>query len=481
MREVPLDFMETPLAPRVMEGSKSSLRRNPYPNGEIIEDFLILSHLGHGGMAHVYRAHQISLGREIALKVSYGYCEEAKKMAYLEHEGVVSLYGESYDPKLSRRLLCMQFVPGGTLMGVISLLSALPEGRRNGREILKYLRKRVPKDSPHASSIQGLYTKLNHQDLVDFVLAQGKEMAEALAHAHCRGILHLDLKPSYILLDYTGRAYLTDFNVSMDERPLEKGGTLPTFGGTKEYMAPEQEAVFTHPNPNEQVVNIGAHTDIFALGVILKEILAQAHPGKSTEQAPYEIRALYSYLDRLTQPNPLRRPADAIEVANAFTAFQQARRAFPRRRVFSNLRSHSEARKLRRKALGAIPFGAWGMGMVLTLLMILVTRLEYSHWLSILMIAAGSISISWSLVESYTLRNSYPSLWPANGFHFRIARRELKGKERRFFLKYAAAFLFPLAAYVLEGSQIFLVLVGVGLVCFGFAGKSYRCLLQMMG
>ena len=84
---------------------------------------------------------------------------------------------------------------------------------------------------------------LARSDYLTSVCRLGARMAEALAFAHARGILHCDVKPANILLNRYGRPLLADFNVSVRSRAEDEPHPM---GGTLLYMAPEQLAAFSH-------------------------------------------------------------------------------------------------------------------------------------------------------------------------------------------------------------------------------------------
>jgi eukaryotic-like serine/threonine-protein kinase len=103
------------------------------------------------------------------------------------------------------------------------------------------------------------------------------EVADALGHAHTHGYVHRDIKPANILLDGSGRAYLTDFGIAAVEGELLKdagaAGTLP-------YMAPEQLDGGLGPADHR--------ADIYALGVVLFELLTGLRPFRAS--SPFDLR-----------------------------------------------------------------------------------------------------------------------------------------------------------------------------------------------
>jgi tetratricopeptide (TPR) repeat protein len=107
---------------------------------------------------------------------------------------------------------------------------------------------------------------------VEGILHLALQLADALAFIHERGILHRDLKPSNVLLSPSGRPMLLDFNLAADSQRMGA-----RFGGTLPYMAPEQLRALD-PQATEQRDAVDARADLFALGVIVYELLAREHP-----------------------------------------------------------------------------------------------------------------------------------------------------------------------------------------------------------
>ncbi len=202
-------------------------------------DFELIERIGEGGMGSVYRAHQTSLDRDVAVKLlSAGpwasadfiamFKYEAQSAARLHHPNIVAVHATGEQEGLI--YYAMELVRGETLDHCLDREHAL-----------------APRDAA--------------------VLT--RTLAEAADYAHRLGVLHLDLKPSNILLDHTGTPKIADFGLA---RRL--GGGLSVENeqvlGTPSYMAPEQA------DPRHGVLT--AATDVWGLGTILYECVAGSPP-----------------------------------------------------------------------------------------------------------------------------------------------------------------------------------------------------------
>jgi serine/threonine protein kinase len=207
--------------------------------GTRLGTYEILAPLGAGGMGQVYRARDLRLEREVAVKLLPGALgasperlaqleREARMLAGLNHHNIVTLY--SVEDEDGLRFLTMELVEGGTLDALI-VPGGLPLPR-----------------------------------LLELAIA----LADALVAAHARGIVHRDLKPGNLMLTPEGRLKVLDFGLAdRTAAALPEGRTLsstPTtaalttpFAGTVPYMAPEQ----LRGEPAEPT------SDLFAVGVLL--------------------------------------------------------------------------------------------------------------------------------------------------------------------------------------------------------------------
>jgi TolB-like protein/Tfp pilus assembly protein PilF len=257
-------------------------------------DYELLEEIGRGGQGVVYRAHQKSLNRTVALKViGLGHWateahlkrfrREAEAAASLEHPGIVPIY--EVGERDGSCYFSMKFIEGGQLDSVA---------------------KREPMPIRHAAELIA-------------------KLARTVHYAHERGILHRDIKPGNILLDAEGEPHLTDFGLA---RLVETESTVTRTMevlGTPSYMAPEQ-AVGNN-------AGVTSATDIYGLGAVFYQLLT-GHPpfaGGTTfetvrlvlDTEPRQPRLLNPKVDRdlaticlkCLEKDPKRRYASALALA----------------------------------------------------------------------------------------------------------------------------------------------------------------------
>ncbi len=293
-------------------------------------DFRIIREVGRGGMGVVYEAEQVSLKRRIALKVlRYGaaadseamqrFQREAETVATLHHTNIVPIFAIGCENGVN--YYAMQFIEGRSLAECTSLssfesFSSFPKDKKDSKD------QRQPQVGTSAIANWGL------------------QAAEALAHAHHRGVIHRDIKPSNLILDPDGRIWLTDFGLAkrMDDVSLSMAGAIL---GTPRYMSPEQAAASKNP--------VDHRTDIYSLGATLYE-LATGRPlfeGDSPHAVITQILTAEPPTPRVVRPNlhrdfetiilkclakePERRYATAQALADDLRAFVEGRAIKARR------------------------------------------------------------------------------------------------------------------------------------------------------
>ncbi|WP_433206275.1 protein kinase domain-containing protein [Nocardia sp. CA-107356] len=244
--------------------------------GDRIDDFDLLMRIGAGAFAQVYLARQQSMQRLVAVKISHNHGIEPQTLAQLDHEYIVRIYDQRLIADGELKLLYMQYLPGGTLLDVLRLQRSTPSEHRSGQLLLDAIDKVLADKGevrPTESAIRIRTAALTWPETIAWL---GRRLADALQHASERGVLHRDIKPANVLLSAEGIPKLADFNVSSSKH-LKGTSPLAYFGGSLAYMSPEQlEAC--HPDLPETAADLDTRSDIFALGVMMWELLTGRRP-----------------------------------------------------------------------------------------------------------------------------------------------------------------------------------------------------------
>jgi hypothetical protein len=267
--------------------------------GTHLGPYAIVARLGAGGMGDVYRARDSRLARDVAIKVLPAematnpealarFEREARAVAALNHPNILALHDVNRDGEVA--YVVTELLEGTTLR---DKLASGPLPPHRALEILV-------------------------------------EVARGLAAAHDRGIVHRDIKPANLFITKDGRAKILDFGVALRDTAADTTGELSTLVtepgtlmGTPGYMSPEQ----LRGEPAT------ARADLFALGVVARELLTGVHPFKRSASAetlaailssepeslervvPSLPQGVAKLLDRCLDKDASRRPASARDLA----------------------------------------------------------------------------------------------------------------------------------------------------------------------
>jgi serine/threonine protein kinase/Tfp pilus assembly protein PilF len=240
----------------------------PLPEvGQTIAGFYLVEELGRGAFARVFRAEERQLAdRPVALKVARAGSREPQTLARLQHTHIVPVHSYRTDPATELHLLCMPYLGGVTLSRLLSDVKG--QQARSGAELLAVLDRLEPALPVPAGHSAGRRA-LEQRTYVRAIAWWGARLAEALHHAHERGILHRDVKPSNVLVTGDGLPMLLDFNLAWETRIDDPDLEPAALGGTLAYMSPEHLEGLA----DGMAKDVDARADIYSLGVVLYEAM----------------------------------------------------------------------------------------------------------------------------------------------------------------------------------------------------------------
>src|SRR3954462_11064177 len=220
--------------------------------------YRVVGRLGSGGMAEVYCAQDLQLGRNVALKILYRrfaedgefverFRREASSAAGLQHQHVVAVYDRGeYD---GTYYIAMEYLEGGPLKTIIQ--------------------QEAPLDPDRA---------------IDLTI----QILRAARFAHRRGIIHRYLKPHNVIVDADGRAKVTDFGIARaGASDMTQTGSIM---GTAQYLSPEQA----------QGHAVSAASDIYSIGIMLYEMLTGRVPFEGVSAVTVALKQVH---ERPTPPS----------------------------------------------------------------------------------------------------------------------------------------------------------------------------------
>ncbi|MGI9518272.1 MAG: protein kinase domain-containing protein [Pirellulaceae bacterium] len=275
---------------------------------EATNRYEILEQLGYGGSGIVYRARDVSLSREVAVKMLRHrffdrpefvrrFTDESKIICHLQHPGIAPVYECGTCPD-GRPFFAMKLVDGVTMWSLIH---------------------KEASDSRHTARLLRIFS---------FV-------CQAIAYTHARGVIHGDLKPSNVMVGAFGEVHVMDWGLSQfRDSPKENPKQTGLVRGTVQYMSPEQASG----------KELTPRSDVFGLGTILLEILTGCPLYIGTNKKDLVVKAANAaYTDaikrldacgaedalvRLTKrclaPDPDCRPSDAAEVAAEMLTYEHS-------------------------------------------------------------------------------------------------------------------------------------------------------------
>jgi len=225
------------------------MKLNQIETGSIIGGFQMEKELGRGGMGVVYKAHELSLNRMVALKILSErlsgdnefikrFKREAKVVAALNHPHIVNIL--SYGEEEGLYYFAMEYVKGTDLGQILKEKKSMP---------------------------------------LEEALPIAMQIADALEEAAAKGVVHRDLKPSNIMIDSMGRIKITDYGIACFQDADAKLTQTGLYMGTPEYSSPEQASG----------AKLDIRSDIYSMGALLYKMVSGEPP--VTGESPLAVMA----------------------------------------------------------------------------------------------------------------------------------------------------------------------------------------------
>lgn len=317
--------------------------------GDQLGPFVLRRELGRGGFGRVFLAEQADLAdRLVVLKVTTRASAEPQLLARVRHPHIVEVirHAQTADDRL--HLICMPFWGGASLAAVLDALWPATGARppRHGRALVAAL-DRCGAPEFVRDDRGAIRERLRRGSYARAIAWQVARLAEAIEHAHRRGVSHGDLKPSNVLIAADGRPMLLDFGlaVAWHAGPAACGRE----GGTPLYMAPERLRALAEPGVASRPPSPRARhrADLYSLGLLLREALTGERPGLPPvhrQLAPAELARTLAHertqspnrlsprhraippglrpiLDRALAPDPTDRYSSAVQMAEDLDAW----------------------------------------------------------------------------------------------------------------------------------------------------------------
>jgi serine/threonine protein kinase/Tfp pilus assembly protein PilF len=281
--------------------------------GEDLGEFRLLAEIGRGAHGKVFLATQPALAeRPVVLKLSPDVGGEHLSLARLQHTHIVPLYSAHEFPDRGLRGLCLPYFGGLPLSALLAEVGDRPPAARRGSDLVAALH-RSGVAAPVPAAVRGAACEfLERAAYAEAICWVGACLADALQYAHDRGLLHLDLKPSNVLLAADGVPMLLDFHLARP--PLAAGDPAPRWlGGSPAYMPPEHRAAMQAVRDGGIIPTaVDARSDIFSLGVLLSEALGH----RPDDGCPAEVSVgLADILARCMAAAPADRYPTAADLA----------------------------------------------------------------------------------------------------------------------------------------------------------------------